>query len=105
MHKIFTLLYKIVNKLEVINLDYTCPICKQNPLEPSKAENTRGHSYKLQIQQSKAPRCHFLTVRALQNWNNLSESTVTGKSVNSFKAGVEKDWKNKAEKFEYTFSY
>lgn len=98
-------IYKIVNRLDVINLEYSCPICKQKPLEISRAENTRGHSLKFQIQQTRTPRCHFLTARALQNWNGLSDYTITRKNVNLFKSGIEKDWKNKTDKFDYNFSY
>ena len=98
-------LFKITNNMDIINLETVCPICKQKPLQEALAKTTRGHSVKFQVQRNGGPRCHFLTARALQNWNKLSESTVTSKTVNAFKNRLAKDWSNKEDKYAYKFSY
>ena len=98
-------IFKITHDIDNVASGYTCPVCNQKALQPSLAPNTRGHPHKLQIQHSNGPRRQHLTVRALENWNGLSEDTVCSRTVNAFKAGIARDWKEKPDLYEYRFTY
>ena len=79
-------LYKIFNNIEDIKL------CKK----PSfKAESTtRGHDQRYAREISAyEPRQNFLTNRRANNWNELPIEVVNAKTLNEFKAKLDK-WMN-----------
>lgn len=85
--------YKILHEYEEINLNSGLPL--------SDNVNTRGHSLKLEKvrAQNRSGQNRFRK-RVVNNWNGLSDITVTASSVNSFKSQLNTDWKNKPNKFE-----
>jgi hypothetical protein len=76
------LVYQILNHLLDINPDdYFC-------FHPT---STRGHSLKLKGSISKLNiRHHFITERAVTNWNSLPEEVVNAPSLNTFKARLDR---------------
>jgi len=85
--------YKITNGIDLINQDTRCLRCpSKQMLPPAIAQNTRGHDLKLQKQWATGPRARFFATRVVEDWNQLSQSTVPAKSVNHFRAGLRKDW-------------
>jgi hypothetical protein len=55
---------------------------------------TRGHSLKIFKKQCRTTqRLHIFSMRIIDQWNGLSNSTVTSKSVNAFKSALNaEDW-------------
>ena len=39
--------------------------------------------------------------RVVPIWNSLSENTVTSPNINTFKARLDKEWRNQASVFDY----
>lgn len=61
---------------------------------------TRGHDFKLKKQHVRTKkRQNAFSERVNNEWNNLSDKAVNSLTVNSFKSNLEKDWKNKKDKF------
>jgi hypothetical protein len=58
------------------------------------SNTTRGHSLKLFRKQCRtSQRLHSFSIRVIDQWNNLSDSTVTSISLNAFKSVLkEEDW-------------
>lgn len=84
--------YKIINKIDQVNWNH----------QPKKLEfkSTRGHSQKLEKERFHAKfsgeaRFNFFTNRIVNSWNALSSETVEAKSVNSFKARIDKMYDGK----------
>ena len=60
-------------------------------LVPSTA--TRGHSLKIFKKQFRTIQRLHTSMRIIDQWNGLSNSTVTSKSVNAFKSALNaEDW-------------
>jgi hypothetical protein len=75
-----SLLYKIINKLVVVNLGYTI-----QPL----VSITRGHSRRLKVPAARInTRLHFFAIRSIKVWNCLSEETVCSDSIFNFKKSM-----------------
>ena len=73
-----THLYKIVHKLSACNFDH---------LFKFLSSNTRGHSYKLQLQHSNHDfRKYFFSSRCIEIWNSLPPYIVESKNVKCFKS-------------------
>lgn len=65
-------------------------------LEQDQSSRARGNPIKLRQRFSrKREKYNFFTNRVVPLWNSLSDSTVSAASVNSFKTGVDHDWRNK----------
>lgn len=95
--------YRIMNGIHNLDLKCYCSKCPTKKIfEPSLSTSTRGHSRKLQIQESTNIRKHFFSSRVSAPWNNLSENTVTSKTINSFKTNLSMELPNK---FDYKFTY
>ena len=86
-------IYKITHNMVNMDINTYCKICRYNTsmLQPVLRPANRGHPLKYQIQHHQGVRNRFLTSRALNFWNNLSEKTVTSISINSFKNNLSKD--------------
>ena len=58
------------------------------------SNTTRGHSLKLFRKQCRtSQRLHSFSIRVIDQWNNLSDSTVTSIYLNAFKSVLkEEDW-------------
>ena len=73
--------YKAINGID--DIDWM----KLFSLAPSNS--TRGHSLKLFKKQCRTThRLHTFSSRIVDQWNSLSNSTVTAKSVNAFKSSL-----------------
>ena len=56
---------------------------------------TRGHSHKIfKEQATKLPRCNTYSNRIVSDWNQLPKRIVEAISVDAFKEGLDKHWKN-----------
>ena len=64
---------------------------------------TRGHTLKIKKPRanSRTRQC-VLGFRAVNNWNSLTNDVVTAESLNQFKTGIERLWRNKEFKFDPT---
>ena len=70
----------------------------------AKTNQLRGHSLKLHKNSSKTTaRANFLSNRVVSLWNNLPESVVTAKTVDTFKQRLDEHWKNLRTVYEPTF--
>ena len=57
--------------------------------------STTGHSYKIVKGRSNTTIIqHILGVRAINDWNALTEETVQSDNINIFKNNLEKSWKD-----------
>ena len=64
--------------------------------QPAQLSRTRGHSAKLFRKRANTrKRNHFFSNRIISLWNDLSETTVSSPSVDSFKANLDKEWETK----------
>ena len=64
--------------------------------------STRGHSLKVRKQRARLKlRNHSFTMRVVNTWNSLPESTVCAKSMNTFKNGLDDALTKKFDKFTY----
>ncbi len=78
-------MFKIMTGIECIDPD------KFFKGPPSNA--ARGHRYKLfKPHAQKMIRCHCFSVQAIDNWNRLSDVIFDVKSVNGFKASLDRHW-------------
>ena len=85
-------LFKIMNNYDNIDI---------KNIDRNSNTNTRGHSQKLNKKRSKSRfGQNRFSNRIVNNWNILSEDTVTAKSINIFKSGINSDWKNRPLKFQ-----
>ena len=65
--------------------------------------NTRGNHYKLQNHTFHYDlRKHFFSARIVNIWNSLPNSVVDARTVNAFKARLDKFWKHQSVKFDFT---
>ena len=72
-------------------------------LQLSASNRTRGHSKKLEKQRYRLDvRSSFFSNRVVNLWNDLPESVVNAKTVNSFKNQLDSHWKFKENKFNPT---
>ena len=80
-------LYKMTHNMIEMDTNTYCTKCKHHTsmLEPANRQSNRGHQHKYQIHHHPGIRNRFITSRALNYWNNLSEKTVNSISINSFK--------------------
>lgn len=61
---------------------------------------TRGHSLKISKPRANSSlRQNSFSFRIVNDWNSLSESTVTCTSVNSFKSALSKEWRDHPERY------
>ncbi|KAK3882038.1 hypothetical protein Pcinc_013562 [Petrolisthes cinctipes] len=97
-------MFKLVHGLEELN-PAPCSECGRMIIQPALNVNDRGHDFKLQIQHEPGPRDNFFKRRATKNWNRLTQDTVSANCVNIFKNRLNKEWKNKPERYHYRFSY
>jgi len=66
------------------------------------SQRTMGHSKKLiKVNAQRRERHHFLTNRVVDQWNSLSNHTVSSKTVKEFKVSLDKEWSNKEWKLEW----
>ena len=81
-------MYKIINGHEKVNL-----INGVNFASKSTIELRRTHSKRLvrEINRRESLRYNFLTNRVAKNWNNLSQNAINAKTINSFKATIDKE--------------
>ena len=80
--------FKIVKGLEDINPDTFFKF--------SSHGKTRGHRYKITKQRAKTNRrLSSFSQRMITEWNNLPDYVVNSSSLNSFKANLEKAWRNR----------
>ena len=61
---------------------------------------TRGHSFKLtKLRAETNQRLHSFSHRVINDWNNLNQTTVDCKTLNSFKNALSKEWANHPDRF------
>ena len=61
---------------------------------------TRGHSLKISKPRvATSLRQNSFTIRVINDWNSLSESTISCDTVNSFKSALSKEWFNHPERY------
>lgn len=99
--------YSILTEKHILNTDCRCHLCPDKRMfQKSLATTTRGHSMKLQLQKATGVRHHFLATRVVNNWNSLTETTVTQPTLKKFKTELHKHWDcNKEVYYQYTFTY
>ena len=85
--------YSILTDKHIINTDCRCQICpnKQMFLK-TLSTKTRGHSMKLQVQKATGHRFHFFATRVVNQWNSLSNKTVTQPTLQKFKTELHREW-------------
>ena len=74
--------YKIIHGLSTVRFNTF--------FEFSHNERTRGHSLKLHKKTWFDGSQHFFSERIFNKWNTLSEDTVSGSSLNSFKGKLQR---------------
>ena len=68
--------------------------------EMHSGQITRGHSLKLAKPRANGSlRLHFFSNRIINDWNKLSESTVSVNTINSFKTALKNEWKDHEDRF------
>jgi hypothetical protein len=61
---------------------------------------TRGHSLKvIKPRIITSLRQNSFAIRTINDWNSLSDSTVSCESINSFKSALGREWHNHPEKY------
>ena len=64
---------------------------------------TRGHSLKIKkVRVNNRRRQCALGVRAINNWNSLTDNIVLSDNINQFKTRLERFWSEKESKFDPT---
>ena len=59
-------------------------------------KRTRGHSLKLQKRMCKSTlRQHYFAFRVVNSWNALPEEIVNAASLNSYKANLDRLWRDR----------
>ena len=62
-------------------------------LRRNDSERTRGHQWKLHKPRAKTlTRRNAFSTRIVNNWNRLPETVVSAKSLNAFKAQLDRHW-------------
>ena len=80
--------YKIIHDIDKVNRDVF--------FTDVTVEATRGHPLKLFQKRSRLDvRANAFGIRVVNDWNSLPTEVVTAKSVNSFKARLDKFWSDK----------
>ena len=83
--------YKIMNNLDTVNKAVDCSKCGNvNMFEMQSNSRTRGHQFKIKIQQTYLKRHHIFSTRVVPIWNSLLSSVVLEISVNRFKSLLSK---------------
>ena len=76
--------YKIIDRVEPTHF-----------FKQMHSRNTRGHNMKLFKERSHSElRKQSFSQRIINDWNSLTESIVSAESINSFKARLDKHWKD-----------
>ena len=85
-------IYNYINQNILLETKTHCKFCQNSDLmlAPITA-GTRGHPFRFKIHRLNTIRARFITGRTLHHWNNLSASTVTACSLNSFKTRLRQD--------------
>jgi hypothetical protein len=96
--------YKIIHCKDKLEQTTRCQKCPNKVMFQHCASTTRGHSLKLYKQEATGLRANFFSSRVLNDWNSLSEVTVTAPSVNHFKSALRSDWSNHPDLYSYQFS-
>ena len=61
---------------------------------------TRGHSLKLsKIRAISSIRSNSFSIRVVNDWNNLKESTISSPTLNSFKTALKQEWADHPDKY------
>ena len=82
----YKIIYKIINEIDRIH---------PSQLFQFATGNTRGHSKKLFKQSvNKDVRKHVFSQRVIDAWNSLTEDIISSKSLNIFKAKLDKHWES-----------
>ena len=99
--------YRIMKQQHKINQDCRCKSCPNKcMLELSGNTHTRGHSMKLKVQEATGVRSRFFSTRLTNDWNKLSESTVSAENIQNFKTQLHRDWSTDTDRpYTYQFSY
>jgi hypothetical protein len=84
--------FKIVNKIDRVNWNH--------PLKRIESKSTRGHNQKIEKERFHAKfsgeaRFNFFTNKIINSWNALPLEAVEARSVNSFKAKIDKKFSEK----------
>jgi hypothetical protein len=62
--------------------------------------NTRGHPLKLKKPRARGnSRLHSFSHRIINDWNNLSNTTVSKTSINAFKTALKSEWANHPDRY------
>lgn len=65
---------------------------------------TRGHQHKIEKRRyNYKSHMNTFTARSVNPWNSLPTKCIEAKTVNSFKSGLNEEWKRKPNKFYYNF--
>ena len=96
--KFFSMTYQI-KRGDMIN---TYKLIHNNPNHGlffiNSSQRTRGHTKKLIKVNAQRRECHhFLTNQVVDQWNSLSNHTVSSKTVKKFKVSLDKEWSNKED--------
>ena len=76
--------YKILNGIDNISFNEF--------FEMFDASITRGNSYKIKMKHSRLDmRKYSFAIRVIENWNSLSDNTVTSQSLDVFKNRLDKE--------------
>ena len=63
-----------------------CAVAANTIFTPALSRRTRGHQFKIQVEQVRLDvRKRFFTHRVVNDWNNLSQDTVATSSLSTFK--------------------
>ena len=83
--------YKIMNNWDTVNKAIDCSKCGNvNMFKMQSNSRTRGHQFKIKIQQTYLKRHHFFSTRVAPIWNSLPSNVVLETSVNRFKSSLSK---------------
>ena len=84
--------YKIMNNIDKVKWRKSLELNKESVAdERIVGPVTRGHGYKIKKENTKDNiRLNFFTNRVANDWNALSNEAVEARSVNSFKAKIDK---------------
>ena len=67
---------------------------KPAPFSLENSDRTRGHSLKIKKNRVYTNlRQNFFTYRIVDKWNNLPEEVVNSSTLNGFKNGLDRTWK------------
>jgi hypothetical protein len=96
--------YKIIHGQDKLVQNTSCPKCPSKEMfQLAKSSSTRGHSLKLYKQEATGIRAHFFGARVVNEWNSLSETTVSAININRFKSSLRRDHSNHPDLYSYNF--